>query len=59
MSETGGKPLLALAWLVQYKCSVSPQLRIKAQLKICHFLFLKLYHSQQQGFWKHHSKASE
>lgn len=61
MSETGGKPLLKLAVLVQYKCSVSPQLRIKAQLKMCHFLFLRFYHplQQQQGCWEHSSKASE
>lgn len=58
MSETGGKPLLKLAVLVQYKCSVS-QLRIKAQLKMCHFLFLRFYHPlQQQGCWEHRSKAS-
>ena len=62
MSETGGKPLLAPAGLVLYKCSVSPWLRIKAELKICHFRFLKTYHRQQQqeqGRRKHRNEASK
>lgn len=59
MSETGGKPLLALALLVQCKCSLSPQLKIKAQLKICHFPFPRFYHPQQLGCKEQCSKASE